>query len=128
MSVIKKDFTKIKTMGEFMGACRKALNHHFTVLSQDLEASGGPYICGDQYTLADVSMVPIFERMEYARWWTDSLKSQFPLVAKYWQDIQQREGYQASKPDMEMHNKLVRLGNQIDQWKKEHKWFNDYYE
>ena len=28
----------------------------------------------EEYTLADISWVPIFERMEVARWWTDSLK------------------------------------------------------
>ena len=73
---------------------------------QELEAGGGPYLCGDQYTLADISMVkeivlfmdfqlsfpkvPIFERMELAGWWTDSLKRDFPLVLKYWETIQQR--------------------------------------
>ena len=34
--------------------------------------------------------VPIFERMELAGWWTDSLKRDFPLVLKYWETIQQR--------------------------------------
>ena len=43
-------------------------------ITEDLEASGGPYLCGEQYTLADISMVPIFERMEVGRWWTDSVK------------------------------------------------------
>ena len=36
------------------------------------------------------SQVPIFERMELAGWWTDSLKRDFPLVLKYWETIQQR--------------------------------------
>eukprot|EP00092_Neocalanus_flemingeri_P011679 GFUD01012589.1.p1 GENE.GFUD01012589.1~~GFUD01012589.1.p1 ORF type:complete len:348 (-),score=95.98 GFUD01012589.1:88-978(-) len=121
-------FTKVKKLGSLISPARRGINHHFTLLTKDLEASAGPYICGEDYTLADVSMVPIFERMEYARWWTDSLMTQFPLVKKYWEAIQQREGYQASKPDMEMHNKMVQVGKQIDQWKKEHKWFNDFYE
>ena len=56
------------------------------------------------------SMVPIFERMEYARWWTDSLKQKYPLVTKYWEAIQKREGYIASKPEPAMHNKLVKIG------------------
>ena len=104
------------------------MNHHLTLLTKDLEMSGGPYICGESFTLADVSMVPIFERMQYARWWTDSLKKQFPLVTKYWETIQEREGYKASKPDMAMHNKLIRVGRQIDEWKMNYTWFNDFYE
>ena len=97
-------------------------------MAKDIEASGGPYICGTQYTLADVSMVPILERMEYARWWTDSLKAKHPIILKYWEEIQKREGYIASKPEKTMHNKLIKIGTIIDQWKREHKWFNDFYE
>jgi glutathione S-transferase len=121
-------FIKVKKVGSLVSPVRRGLNHHMAILTKDLEASGGPYICGDSYTLADVSMVPIFERMEYGRWWTNSLKTQFPLVTKYWEAIQEREGYKASKPDMVMHNKLLRVGKLIDQWKKEHTWFNDFYE
>jgi len=121
-------FIKVKKLNGVISPVRKALNHHLALLTKDLETSGGPYICGEIFTLADVSMVPIFERMEYARWWTESLKEQFPVVTKYWGTIQEREGYKASKPDEIMHNKLVKVGKLIDQWKKEHKWFNDFYE
>jgi len=121
-------FIKVQKLNGVISPVRKALNHHLALLTKDLETSGGPYICGEIFTLADVSMVPIFERMEYARWWTESLKEQFPLVTKYWGTIQEREGYKASKPDEIMHNKLVKVGKLIDQWKKEHKWFNDFYE
>jgi len=121
-------FIKVNKFGSLITPVRRGINHHFALLTKDLEASGGPYICGEIYTLADVSMLPIFERMEYGRWWTDSLKSQFPLVKNYWNAIQAREGYKASKPDMEMHEKLIKIGKKIDQWKKEHKWFNDFYE
>ena len=65
---------QVKKFGDIISLVRRGLDHHFSLLSSDLEASDGPYICGSEYTLADVSMVPIFERMEYARWWTDSLK------------------------------------------------------
>ena len=66
--------------------------------------------------------------MEYAKWWTDSLKQKYPLVEKYWEAIQIRKGYIASKPDPAMHNKLVKIGDIIDQWKLQYKWFNDFYE
>ena len=67
-------FQKLSFLGTMMSLTRKGINLHFTRLTTDLEASGGPYLCGEQYTLADISMVPIFERMEVARWWTDSVK------------------------------------------------------
>ena len=121
-------FVKVQKINDIISPVRRAMNYHLTLLTKDLEMSGGPYICGESFTLADVSMVPIFERMQYARWWTDSLKKQFPLVTKYWETIQEREGYKASKPDMAMHNKLIRVGRQIDEWKMNYKWFNDFYE
>merc|ERR1711994_23460 len=86
-------FVKVGKLGGMISLVRKALDYHFTQLAKDIEASGGPYICGTQYTLADVSMVPILERMEYARWWTDSLKAKHPIILKYWEEIQKREGY-----------------------------------
>ena len=72
-------FQKLSFLGTMMSLTRKGINLHFTRLTADLEASGGPYLCGEQYTLADISMVPIFERMEVARWWTDSVKVMITL-------------------------------------------------
>ena len=118
----------MKKIRSLVSPVQRGLNHHMAILTKDPDTSGGPYICEESYTLADVSMVPIFERMEYGRWWTESIKEQFPLVTKYWEAIQERDGYKASKPDMAMHNKLVKVGNLIDQWKKEYTWFNDFYE
>ena len=65
---------KFKFLGDIVALTRRGINHHFARLTKDLEGSGGPYICGKEYTLADISMIPIFERMEVARWWTDSVK------------------------------------------------------
>ena len=67
-------FQKLKFLGDLVAQTRRGIDHHFTTLTKDLESSGGPYICGKDYTLADISMVPIFERMEVARWWSDSVK------------------------------------------------------
>ena len=69
-----ESFRKIKFLNDLVAQTRRGINHHFKTLTKDLESSGGPYICGKEYTLADISMVPIFERMEVARWWTPSLK------------------------------------------------------
>ena len=121
-------FDKVGKMKELLSFGRKAFELHFSMLTKDLEESGGPYICGTQFTLADCSLVPVLERMTYAKWWTKSLKSKYPVVYKYWEAIQKRDGYKASKPDKEMHDKLIQLGHVIDEWKTEHKWFNAFYE
>ena len=47
-------FIKVKKFGDIISLCRRGLNHHFSQLTSDLEASGGPFICGSEYTLADV--------------------------------------------------------------------------
>ena len=83
-------------IGSLVSLVNRGIIHHFDLLTKDLEESGGPYICDKDYTFAYVSMVTIFERVECARWWTESTKTQ------YWDAIQQREGYQASTSDMEI--------------------------
>ena len=47
-------FQRFKFFGSLLSQIRRGLNHHFTTLTRDLEGSGGPYICGEQYTLADI--------------------------------------------------------------------------
>ena len=111
-----------------MSEGKKGIAYHFKILTKDLEKSGGPFICGSEYTLADISMIPIFDRMEYGKWWTNSLKEKFPIVLKYWENIQQRKSYQSSRPDQVMHKKMMENGKIIDQWKNKYKWFNDFYE
>ena len=55
-------------------------------------------------------------------------QAQFPRVHQYWAAIQERAGYQASRPDPAKMLELESVGRQIDQWKREHAWFRDYYE
>merc|ERR1719251_654313 len=87
-----KAFQKMSMLHNMVSVARKAIYHHFEQITKELEEGGWPYLCGDQYPLADISMVPIFERMEVARWWTDSVKAEFPRVHQYWAAIQERAG------------------------------------
>ena len=65
-------FQKLTLAHNMASTARKAMYHHFELITkvmknmirvltywkpQELEAGGGPYLCGDQYTLADISMV-----------------------------------------------------------------------
>ena len=121
-------FFKIQKVKDVVSQGRKGIDHHFELLANDIEKSGGPYICGSQYTLADISLIPILERMEYAKWWTESVKEKHPTVFKYWENIKKRDGYLSSRSDQEMHKSLVRLGVIIDEWKNQFQWFNNFYE
>ena len=38
---------------------------------------GGPWICGETFTLADISWIPILERMEIARFWSCVLSDNY---------------------------------------------------
>ena len=38
---------------------------HMSRLEEQLKSSGGPWIIGEQFTLADVCVAPIFDRIEY---------------------------------------------------------------
>ena len=39
-------FQKLSNLGNILAQTRRGINYHFTTLTKDLEASGGPYICG----------------------------------------------------------------------------------
>jgi len=123
-----KALLSVGQLNSLVSLVRRGLEHHFTLLSTDLAAHPGPFLCGEQFTLADVSLVPVFERMRWAGWWTDSLRAKFPLVADYWTAIQAREGYQASRPDPAMLTKMAAMNAQINIWKEKHSWFNDFFE
>ncbi len=66
-------------------------------LETHLEKTGGPWILGDQFTLADVGWVVIFERMRQAS--CDGVflaAAERPQVAAYWARIQARPAYRAA--------------------------------
>ena len=60
-----KVFQRLGPLGRLVSVTRRALYHHLTELTKVTGGRGtvqvleeeGPYICGEQYTLADISMV-----------------------------------------------------------------------
>ena len=85
---------KIAPAAQVIAATRRHMAGHLDALEARLEKSGGPWILGDQYTLADVSWLVIFERMRQA----DSegvffSEANRPLGAAYWQRLRQRPAY-----------------------------------
>jgi len=100
--------------------------YHLCQLEADLVQGGGPWICGETYTLADISWIPILERMEIARFWPCILSGNYGSienVRSYWERIQQRSAYQKGRP-VGLDEKMMKVKAIIDGWKKEHPWFN----
>jgi glutathione S-transferase len=85
---------KLKPAAKIIGRSRGQMAVHLDLLEERFEKSGGPWIVGEQFTLADVSWLVIFERLRQA----DS-ESVFlgggkrPLLTAYWERLKQRPAY-----------------------------------
>ncbi len=98
---------------------RKAMHAHLDELEQVLSTGGGPWITGEQFTLADVGMMVIFDRIGEADWQDEFFNGDRPLVEKYWQDLQARasfkHGLQAfSHPTVDRGTQRIRELKQSD--------------
>jgi len=77
-----------------IGRSRAQLATHLDALEQGLERSGGPWILGDEYSLADVSWLVIFERLRQVNAEGVFLGAgKRPRTTEYWQRLQQRPAY-----------------------------------
>ena len=73
---------------------RREMGDHLDALEAQLAESGGPWILGSQFTLADVGWLVIFERLEQV----DALhvfvaEGKRPGCAAYWHALKQRPAY-----------------------------------
>jgi glutathione S-transferase len=100
---------------------REQLRKHLRNLEEDQLKDGRKYLCGNEFTLADVGLMACFARMQLADCvflWKDDL----PLVKAYFSRLEERPSYQvairdASLPIME------RGASKIKQLKKTRPWF-----
>ncbi|BFM17068.1 hypothetical protein R50073_32510 [Maricurvus nonylphenolicus] len=91
-----KGFTKLTPLMKKMAAGRNYMHKHFRDLEDQLEKNG-PWIMGEQFTLADVSWLTVFERLRESDWLDYYLAdNQYPILTKYWQALQARESYQTA--------------------------------
>jgi len=89
-------FIKLTPLLKKMAAGRDHMHLHLADLEQQLN-SHGPWILGEQFTLADVSWMTIFERLREADWLEYYLKdNQYPNLTHYWQALQARDSYQSA--------------------------------
>jgi len=99
-----KRFPKVGKVMQLLKASRAAMHEHLDAFEKQLSRSGGPWILGEQFTLADVGFMAIFERLREADWIDYFLgNEQRPQVSAYWKRLQQRPSYQAA------------LGNHVDE-------------
>ncbi len=95
---------------------RAAMAAHLDALEATLQASGGPWIVGDSFTLADVGMMAILDRLREGDWLDVFLDSDRPLVCAYWAALQARPSYAAAIAGFE-HPTVVRGTRRIRELK-----------
>ncbi|TNF87330.1 MAG: glutathione S-transferase family protein [Gammaproteobacteria bacterium] len=91
--------TSAKPLLRVAKASRDAMHRHLDDLEQTLRESGGPWIVGEQFSLADVGMMAILERLREADWLDVFVSGQRPRVAAYWRALQTRPSYQSAIAD-----------------------------
>lgn len=87
-------FDRMGPVAKLLARSRRQMGAHLDALERQLEASGGPWILGRRFTLADVSWLVIFERLVQ----TDALHvfvgtERRPACAAYWSNLTARPGY-----------------------------------
>lgn len=69
---------------------------HMERLEKQISASGGPWICGETYSLADISIAPLLDRIEYLDLLYVLEKS--PRVTEWFEKIKSRTAFSTAAP------------------------------
>ena len=72
---------------------------HMERLEKQFETSGGPWICGEIYSLADISVAPILDRIEYL----DLMRvlKNSPRVVEWFNQVKTRPAFLRASPPFE---------------------------
>ncbi len=85
---------RLKPMMRMLAVGRKHVNAHLDALETQLVASGGPWILGETFSLADVSWMVIFERLHQVDnehvFVGGGLR---PACSAYWERLKERPSY-----------------------------------
>ncbi|NIB40965.1 glutathione S-transferase family protein [Pseudomaricurvus alkylphenolicus] len=89
-------FAKLNPLLKKMAAGRDYMHKHLSDLEQQLEINGA-WIMGEQFTLADVSWLTVFERLREADWLDYYLRdNQYPNISRYWEALKSRDSYRTA--------------------------------
>lgn len=91
-----------------VAASRREMARHLDDLERQLAASGGPWILGGAFSLADVSWAVILERLREADWIDELVPPSRGRVAAYWALLWQRPSWDIAMTRHE--HPLVREG------------------
>ena len=79
---------------------RAHMGEHLDALAKHLEHTGGPWIAGEAFSLADVSWVVLLDRLVEADWdacfWGEGRR---PAIAAYWERLRARPSYTRAVED-----------------------------
>jgi glutathione S-transferase len=101
---------------------RAAMHTHLDELETVLKKHQGDWVVGEQFTLADVGMMVIFERLKEADWLEVFVTDNRPKVKAYWQALQARTSYQSAIADFD-HPTVSRGTERIIELKGAHESF-----
>lgn len=107
---------KLVPAARAIGRSRRDMAGHLDALEERLSKSGGPWILGDTYSLADVSWCVIFERLrqvDMERVFTGPRADGQvlrPFVTAYWERLRARPAYREAILDMS--HPLIEYGRQ----------------
>ncbi len=88
------DLPGFKAAMKVLVRSREHMGVHLDALGAQLERSGGPWIAGESFTLADVSWVAILDRLAEVDWDDHFFgHGRRPIVAGYWERLQKRPSY-----------------------------------
>jgi len=101
----------LKPAMKLIARSRDQLATHMDALEEQLQKTGGPWILGGEFTLADVSWLVVFERFAQA----DALHLYLggalrPAATEYWSRLQARPSYR--KAILEMSHPAIAYGTQ----------------
>ena len=94
---------------------REQIRRHLRTMEALLH-DGRRFLTGDAFTLADVGMMPILERLDAGGF--HGLYTDLPHVVAYWARLRERPAYRAAIADVEL--PIVRRARaQVEAWKRE---------
>jgi len=98
---------------------RSQMSLALSELNDNLKETGGDYICGKAFTLADIAWIPILARLEEAG--QEQLYQQYEFVDKYWQTCKNRECVQKAIYQVSEEFPIVEKGHLLlSQWRQQY--------
>ena len=82
-----------------VAAAEKKFVWHMERLETRLQKTGGPWICGNDFSLADISIAPLLDRLEYLD--RSRLYDDLPAVAGWYRRMKERPAFMKATPPYE---------------------------